>query len=162
MDDKTKKLFQELITKKKNAILRANEKKLEFLQDMIGGDYVDELNKNKDVQLNFKMQSRDRIYLNKLNEALTRIQDGTFAECSDCGEEISIKRLLARPVAQLCISCKEASEHKEGEITYQKKSRTHGKEIVNNNGAEVINFGEYTKSKMNKGENLYVLRQFLQ
>ena len=162
MEKKTLTLFKELITKKKNEVLRNSAKKSDFLQDMIGGDYIDTLNENADTQLNFKLQSRDRIYVNKLNEALQKIQDGTYGECTDCGAEISIKRLLARPVAEMCICCKEAAEHQEGNISYNKKSNTHGKVIASNKGAEIINFGEYTKSNMNKGENVYVLRQFLQ
>ena len=39
---------------------KASKKNAEFLQDMIGGDYIDELNSNKAVQFNFKLQSRDR------------------------------------------------------------------------------------------------------
>ena len=162
MEKKSLQLFKELITKKKNEVLRNSAKKSEFLQDMIGGDYIDTLNDNSDTQLSFKLQSRDRIYVNKLNEALQKIQDGTFGECTECGAEISIKRLLARPVAEMCICCKEAAEHQEGNISYNKKSNTHGKVISTSQGAEVINFGEYTKSNMNKGENVYVLRQFLQ
>lgn len=162
METKTLKLFKELIIKKKKDVLKNSERKSEFLQDMIGGDYVDTLNENTGNQLNFKLQSRDRIYLNKLNQALQKIQDGSFGECAECSEEISIKRLLARPVAEMCICCKEAAEHQEGNITYNKKSKTHGKVISNNAGAEVINFGEYTKSNSSKGENVLFLRQFLQ
>ena len=162
METKTLKLFKELIVKKKKEVLKNSEKKSEFLQDMIGGDYIDTLNENTGNQLNFKLQSRDRIYLNKLNQALQKIQEGSFGECVECGEKISIKRLLARPVAEMCICCKEAAEHREGAITYNKKSNTHGKVITNNSGAEVINFGEYTKSNSSKGENVLFLRQFLQ
>ena len=162
MDNKTLKLFKKLITEKKNEVLKASKNNEEFLQDMIGGDYIDELNSNKAAQFNFKLQSRDRIYLNKLNEALVSIEEGTFGECQECGAEISIKRLLARPVAKMCIGCKEEKEHQEGGLTYKKKSKTHGKELVNVSGGEVINFGEYTKSKSQKGENVYILRQFIQ
>jgi len=47
------------------------------------------------------------------DEALARIEDGTFGVCERCEEPISLKRLEARPVTTLCIRCKEEQEKKE-------------------------------------------------
>jgi DnaK suppressor protein len=48
--------------------------------------------------------------LKKIDEALERINNGTFGICESCGEEISLKRLEARPVTTLCIDCKTRQE----------------------------------------------------
>ena len=48
-----------------------------------------------------------------VREALKRIDEGTFGECEECGEDIGQNRLLARPTATLCVSCKEEQERKE-------------------------------------------------
>ena len=49
----------------------------------------------------------------KIDKALARIESGTFGICEKCEEEISLKRLEARPVTTLCIRCKEEQEQKE-------------------------------------------------
>jgi DnaK suppressor protein len=60
-----------------------------------------------------RLLNRETLYIKKLDEALRRIEEGTFGECDDCGEDIEIRRLEARPTATLCVSCKEEQERKE-------------------------------------------------
>ncbi len=48
-----------------------------------------------------------------MDKALNKLEEGTFGECEECGSEIETKRLEARPVATLCIKCKEEQEFKE-------------------------------------------------
>ena len=67
--------------------------------------------------------------------------DGTYGCCEDCGDDISQKRLMARPTATLCITCKEEEERGERHIPYQKKSHTLGKKLGTNNVIHV-QFGE--------------------
>jgi len=51
--------------------------------------------------------------LKKIDEAIGRIDDGTYGVCESCGEQIGIKRLEARPVTTLCIECKTQQEEDE-------------------------------------------------
>ena len=60
-----------------------------------------------------KIGKREKFLLKKIDLALKKIEDGTYGECDECGEEISVARLKARPVAQLCIDCKTEQESKE-------------------------------------------------
>ena len=60
-----------------------------------------------------RLKSREALFLKKLDQAIHRIHDGTFGECLDCGEEIGLPRLKARPTTTLCIPCKEEQERKE-------------------------------------------------
>ena len=60
-----------------------------------------------------KIGKREKFLLKKINYALDKIEQGTYGECENCGEEISIGRLMARPVAQLCIDCKTEQENSE-------------------------------------------------
>ena len=60
-----------------------------------------------------RLRERERMLLGKINEALGKIDEGEFGECETCGEDIGIKRLLARPVATLCIDCKSDEERRE-------------------------------------------------
>jgi DnaK suppressor protein len=48
--------------------------------------------------------------LSRIEEALERIDQSDYGECTSCGEEVGVKRLLARPVARLCITCKDEQE----------------------------------------------------
>jgi DnaK suppressor protein len=81
--------------------------------DTASGDSVDiaslEINQNA-LQ---KIGKRELNHLKKIDVALQKIEDGTFGECESCGEQISPARLMARPVAQLCIDCKTEQENEE-------------------------------------------------
>ena len=61
---------------------------------------------------NFMLRIRDREskLIKKIKKALERIDNGTFGICESCGENISIKRLKARPVTTQCIECKTKEE----------------------------------------------------
>lgn len=61
-------------------------------------------------QLLLGMGERDRQVLRQVDEALDRIEAGTFGECEECGEPIAVARLEAMPYATLCVDCKEIQE----------------------------------------------------
>jgi DnaK suppressor protein len=85
--------------------------------DTPSGDSVDlaalEINQNSLV----KVGKRELNHLKKIDVALKKMDDGTYGECESCGEQIGVARLLARPVAQLCIDCKTAQENEERKYT---------------------------------------------
>jgi DnaK suppressor protein len=64
---------------------------------------------------NFMLRIRDREHklIKKIKKALDRIENGTFGICDSCGEDISIKRIKARPVTTQCIECKTKEEAQE-------------------------------------------------
>ena len=78
-----------------------------------GGDEIDVLNSQRDQSINMRLDQRNILFLKKVEEAKQKILDGTYGDCEDCGEEISQKRLLARPTASLCINCQEEKEKTE-------------------------------------------------
>ena len=57
-----------------------------------------------------RIRERESKLLSRIGEALERIDQGDYGECTSCGEEIEVRRLLARPVARLCIACKNEQE----------------------------------------------------
>lgn len=79
-----------------------------FLPDMLD-------RANYDSEKNFQLRIRDResILINKILRSLKDIENGTYGICEICEEEISFRRLEARPVARHCIKCKTALENKE-------------------------------------------------
>lgn len=76
-------------------------------------DEVDQATTDVEQSMRIRLRNRERLYLLKIEEALRRIEEGTFGECETCGEDIERRRLQARPTATLCVSCKEDEERKE-------------------------------------------------
>lgn len=66
-----------------------------------------------DRSFELRLRSRERKLLDKIDEAIGRIENGEYGICDDCGEKIRIKRLEARPVAKFCIDCKTKQEQME-------------------------------------------------
>jgi DnaK suppressor protein len=60
-----------------------------------------------------RLRGREQKLLKKIDEAISRIDGGTYGVCESCGGPINIKRLEARPVTTLCIECKTAQEEAE-------------------------------------------------
>jgi DnaK suppressor protein len=76
-------------------------------------DPNDRATQESDRSFELRIRDRERKLINKIKEALDRIDDGTFGVCEMCEEEISEARLKARPVTTLCIDCKMEQEKKE-------------------------------------------------
>ncbi len=73
-------------------------------------DPTDRASLEGDRNLLLRIRDRERKLLAKIEEALQRIDDGTYGKCESCGGPIGIDRLKARPVTTLCIACKEDEE----------------------------------------------------
>ncbi|MBI3544827.1 MAG: RNA polymerase-binding protein DksA [Deltaproteobacteria bacterium] len=83
--------------------------------DEVYADWTDVASVETDKTLQLKIRDRERMLITKIEEALRRIEEGTFGECERCGDEIAEPRLKARPVTTLCIDCKselEGAEHR--------------------------------------------------
>jgi DnaK suppressor protein len=76
-------------------------------------DPNDRATQESDRTFELRIRDRERKLINKIKEALERIDNGTFGVCEMCGEDISEARLKARPVTTLCIDCKIEQEKKE-------------------------------------------------
>ncbi len=67
----------------------------------------------EDRNWSLRLRDRDRRLIGKIEDALARLQTGSFGRCSACGKPISPARLRARPVTDLCIACKTDAERAE-------------------------------------------------
>ncbi len=105
--------FKQLLETQRDQLLGNAKKALSGDIHLDPDDFPDEIDTaSSEVGLAFigRLRERERGLLNKINAALEKIEQGTFGECEQCGEEIGIKRLEARPVAELCIDCKAEQE----------------------------------------------------
>jgi DnaK suppressor protein len=71
------------------------------------GDLADQASGNNEVHIQLKLKQTDAKILQAIEEALWRMEKGTYGVCRDCGEEIAPARLNAIPWTRVCISCKE-------------------------------------------------------
>ena len=76
-------------------------------------DLMDRASQEEEFNFELKTRDRDLKLLRKIEGALARISDGTYGYCDDCGAQIGVKRLEARPTATQCIECKTVAEIKE-------------------------------------------------
>ena len=70
------------------------------------GDMADQASGNNEVHIQLKLKQTDAKILQAIEEALRRIEQGTYGVCRDCGERISDARLTAIPWTRSCITCK--------------------------------------------------------
>lgn len=73
-------------------------------------DFIDRASLESDLDLALHIQDRERKLIRKINDALERLEEGTYGICEICGEEIGLRRLKARPVTSCCVDCKRVQE----------------------------------------------------
>jgi len=76
-------------------------------------DPTDRASLESDRALILRMRDRERKLLTKIDEAFKRLATGTYGRCEECGDDIALERLKARPVTTLCIVCKSDQEARE-------------------------------------------------
>lgn len=77
------------------------------------GDFYDHASSDRDRELSLTLTDRERDKLRLIDEALRKIEDGSYGTCESCGDEIGEDRLRAMPLAKLCLSCKIDLERQE-------------------------------------------------
>ncbi len=102
--------LREMLESERERILQEMKEKHSVNEIVAHGDLVDQSNDYSERELLLGMAEHDRTRLLSINEALTKIDEGTYGTCTTCGEEIPEARLLALPTAKNCIKCQSASE----------------------------------------------------
>lgn len=115
MDQKSLNKFKKLLLEEKQKVMNNSRKNLDDIKVDVDDlpDETDLAASEISQNLAFKLRDRERMLLSKIDQALAKIDEGTFGVCEDCEEPIEVKRLEARPVSSLCIACKEREEHRE-------------------------------------------------
>jgi DnaK suppressor protein len=111
--------FRKLLTRRLEELLMEAEKTKNTVKatEESSSDPMDQASNQLERDFLLRLRDRESKLIGKIKEALERAENGTFGVCEECGEEISLKRLRARPMATLCIHCKheqEALEKKNG------------------------------------------------
>ena len=112
--------FRKLLTSMLEEAQQNGDSTIEELtgNNEVFADLADRASAESDRTFTLRLRDRELRLIRKIRQALQRIDDGTYGICEECGEDISLARLKARPVTRLCINCKakqEADEHLRGE-----------------------------------------------
>jgi DnaK suppressor protein len=115
MDNKKLDFFRSELLKKKEQIVNEAGKTMSEMTDQTSNipDPNDRATLESGRSFELRIRDRERRLLAKIDEALARIDDGSYGICEDCDEQIGLKRLEARPVTTLCIDCKTKQETQE-------------------------------------------------
>lgn len=108
--------FRKILIDKRDRLIAEAKRTLD--QDMVieadeRMDEVDQASSEYMQAFSFRLRGRERFLLSKIEHALKKMDTNEYGLCEECEEQISLKRLQARPEAQLCIQCKEAQEKDE-------------------------------------------------
>ena len=116
MCEKHKAYFKKKLNEWKIEIIRSNNEALyngSLDNNSTSADIVDQASSYTDKTVEMKAINRQIKLISKIDQALNRIKDNTYGFCAETGEPIGIKRLIARPVAELCIAAQEKHEKEE-------------------------------------------------
>jgi DnaK suppressor protein len=99
-----------------------NHKQLDHFRQIMNdikaglGKDIDRTVQESDMGLELRNRDRERKLIKKINEMLAKIDAGEYGYCDNCGVEIGLNRLEARPTATLCIDCKTLDEIREKQV----------------------------------------------
>ena len=115
LSKKDKDHFKKWLTQRLDESLAKAHKTFTDISDLKDrpSDEMEEASLSADMGFTLRIRDREAKLMAKIAEALDRLENGTFGICEECGEEIPIKRLRARPVTALCIACKRVQEAEE-------------------------------------------------
>lgn len=102
-----------LLSQRADILNKAELFKEESLIENNQGDEGDLASSEFSMSMHLRLQERHAHLLQKVDYALAKIENGSFGVCESCEEPLNMNRLKARPVANLCIACKEEQENKE-------------------------------------------------
>jgi RNA polymerase-binding transcription factor len=109
------KLFQRLLVARRRELLEEAERTVGGMTDSKENfpDPTDRASLESNRNAMLRIRDRERKLLNKIDDALKRIDEGSYGLCESCENPIGIDRLKARPVTTLCIDCKSDQEAQE-------------------------------------------------
>ena len=116
MCDKHLSFFKIKLTEWKKELVKANNEALyhgSMDDNSVSADIVDQASSYTDKAVEMKAINRQIKLISKIDQALLRVRDGVYGFCAETAEPIGLKRLMARPVAHLCIAAQEKHEKDE-------------------------------------------------
>ena len=110
--------FRQILNEIKAGLGEDIDRTVHTMQDeaTVFADPNDRATQESDMSLELRNRDRERKLINRINKMLTLIDEGEYGFCDNCGIEIGLNRLEARPTATLCIDCKTLDEIREKQM----------------------------------------------
>jgi DnaK suppressor protein len=100
--------YRTILEKKRDELLAATPARTPTTEPgSKSGDWIDQSSQESDLHVHLAMKQTDTKLLRAIQEAILRLDQGTYGICTDCEEEIKLARLDAVPWTRVCIQCKE-------------------------------------------------------
>ena len=118
MNAKQRGHFRKILEQLKAELSQEIDRTVHTMQDeaTVFADPNDRASQESDMALELRNRDRERKLIKKIEETITRIDKDDYGYCENCGIEIGLKRLEARPTATLCIDCKTLDELREKQL----------------------------------------------
>jgi DnaK suppressor protein len=118
MNEPQKKHFEGILNNWKAELMAEVDRTVHHMQDDAANfpDPNDRATQESEFSLELRTRDRERRLIKKIDEALDDIESGDYGFCESCGIDIGIRRLEARPTADLCIDCKTLDEIREKQM----------------------------------------------
>lgn len=118
MNDQQIDHFRKILQAWRNQLMEEVDRTVHHMQDEAANfpDPVDRAAQEEEFSLELRNRDRERKLIKKIDKTLQRVEEDDFGFCDSCGVEIGIRRLEARPTANLCIDCKTLAEIKEKQM----------------------------------------------
>ena len=115
MNASQREYFRQKLLEWRSNLLKESQETLESLQseNIAAPDMADRATNESDRALELRTRDRQRKLIGKIDEALQRIEDGSYGYCEETSEPISLQRLEARPIATLSVEAQERHERME-------------------------------------------------
>ncbi|TOC67477.1 RNA polymerase-binding protein DksA [Vibrio parahaemolyticus] len=110
--------FTKILTAWRDQLRAEADRTVHHMQDEAANfpDPVDRASQEEEFSLELRNRDRERRLIKKIEKTLDKIKEDDFGFCESCGVEIGVRRLEARPTADLCIDCKTLAEIKEKQM----------------------------------------------
>lgn len=118
MNPRQREHFRVILQAWKHELMEEVDRTVHHMQDESGSlpDPNDRATQEEEFSLELRTRDRERKLIKKIDQTIDRIDKDDYGYCDDCGVEIGVRRLEARPTATLCIDCKSLSEIKEKQL----------------------------------------------
>jgi DnaK suppressor protein len=111
--------FKRILNAWRSELMQEVDRTVSHMKDEAANfpDPADRATQEEEFSLELRTRDRERKLIKKIDKTLLRVEEDDYGFCDQCGVEIGIRRLEARPTADLCIDCKTLDEIKERQIT---------------------------------------------
>lgn len=118
MSEKMSEHFREILLGWKRQLMEEVDRTVDHMKDDAANfpDPNDRATQESEFALELRTRDRERKLIKKIDEVVSDLEKGEYGYCEACGVEIGVKRLEARPTANMCIDCKQLDEMREKQM----------------------------------------------